>query len=213
MKGREALALASIAAVSSGAVHAGLQYDTMASARAQAITIEACGQAYDTLEAHGDASHGDGLNTPVDFATLADWHSPETGGQDAAVEATQILPLAPGNYVVSRETIQCLQEGWVQGGGSVDTSNINVGESELLLKAFATLEKSRGRHFDPSSAILWGVAAGLIVGLLTYPVRTGKERDQREEARSEEDVEAAEEVRRRGIFDYENLTDEDPAEA
>jgi hypothetical protein len=207
MNGKEALALMGIAAVGAGAFHAGLQYDTMASARAQAITIEACGQAYDEPAGQADSSPGDSLNSPVDFATLTDWHGPESGNQEGqeaeavAVAGTDAaLSLEPGHYVVTKQTIKCLENGWVQGGESVDTSNIVAGESEILLKAFAKLEESRGQHFAPASSILWGLGGAAFGLFVAYKIGTYEERE-REEAEDDEDAEELEEVRRRGIYD------------
>lgn len=206
MNGKEALALVGIFAASSGALHAGLQYDTMASARAQAITAEACGRAYDAPpEAHSDDQHDGPLSNPVDFAILTDWHGPESNGQpdqgtaDQAV-TTDSISLLPGHYVVTRKTINCLEEGWVQSGESVDTSNIVVGESEVLLQAFTALEKSRGEHFDPSSVILWGLGGAALGLFIAYKIETREERDQRND-RGEGETEIVEEDRPRRIYD------------
>lgn len=197
MNGKETLAIIGIGAVSAGAFHAALQYDTMASARAQAITIEACGRAYDAPENNSGSPQEGTPGRLVDFATLADWQGSETAkrpSQDLA------LSLRPGHYVVTRATINCLDEGWVQNGESVDTSNIQVGESEVLLQAFAQLESSRGRHFDPSSVILWGLG-GAAVGLFVAARLEAREERERKEASGEADTEATEdeEMRRRGI--------------
>lgn len=202
MRGREALALIGIGAATFGSLEAALQYDTMAGARGQAITIETCGRVYDGPPAPDNGDQEAPHTTPIDFATLADWHEPEAGSGSDEEKAVQLIPLDPGHYVVTKQTIECMEEGWVQNGNAVNTSNIEVGDPELLLQAFAKLEKSRGEHFDPSSTLVGGLAGAALGGLIALRIAIYEERElEREE---EEDQEADdEEIRRRGIYDQE----------
>lgn len=209
MNGKETLALVGVVAAIGGSVEAGMQFNTMASARAQAITIETCGREYDTLQStdNGDAQ-GAPQTSPIDFATLADWHEPQAGGSSSSQEdTTQVIPLSPGHYVVTKETIQCLQEGWIQNGETVDTSNIEVGEPESLLRAYAKLEQSRGENFDPSSTLVGmlggAAAAGIIAFYIALAEEGARQAEQRKKRKDEKAEKAAEEARERGIYDYE----------
>jgi hypothetical protein len=176
----------------------------MASARAQAITIAACGREFDAPEGSNSDNAPDGPNKAlVDFAALADWHEPEAGsGSDK--DAAKVIPLSPGHYVVTKNTVECLKNDWVPGGARVDTSGIEIGAPEALLMAFAKVEKSRGEHFDASSTLIGGLAGVAIGGLIAFRIALLEERElEREEGEAEAANEEDEEIRRRGIYDWE----------
>ncbi|HXE09970.1 MAG TPA: hypothetical protein VN554_00925 [Verrucomicrobiae bacterium] len=205
MRGKEVLALVSIGAAVAGSVEASVQFNTMASARRDGIEIAACGSRFDVpaavLEQQGPQM------IPIDFETLADWQQPtETEEPQEAVETTQSAPPTPDRYVVSGQTVECLDH---QG---VDTSEVYVGEPEVLLMAFAKLQQSRGEHFDASSTLTGGVAGAAVGGLIAFAIALsqeleGKEKDSREDDDAAPAPEADEENQEGGIYDYERDPD------
>ena len=68
-----------------------------------------------------------------------------------------------GSRIIGKDTLRCLNEGYVPGGRKLNPELSN-GDPAELLDGYVRLEKSRGRHFDMSTPLLGGVL-GLVAGL------------------------------------------------
>lgn len=158
-----------IAAAVGGGIEAAHEFNVDAAARALFITTKTCILQYDTPYVP-PSNEGPQMH-------LIDVGTDGTAVRPAAFSVSR--PSSPGGpWVVTKQTLNCLEAGaGIPGGAAVDTSDLETGEPERLLRGYAELEKSRGENFDASSTIL-GALFGAAVGGALAAWRRRKEAKQ-----------------------------------
>lgn len=123
------------------------------------------------------AALGGGIGAAVQLETQADARA-----KAITAQSCETYDNSSNGGEITKDTINCMNQDWVAGGETIDTSDFEVGDPVQLLQGYVEIERSSADNFDAVGTIVLTLIGG---GVGFYAVSKTAEEEREEERKRE----------------------------